>query len=80
MEHPYKFHTERVNSWPRWGVPCKICKKDLNTETRFAVRGEAPSSSIWLRGDDDNALYICESEMCFNMILLDVYTYIRLPY
>lgn len=80
MEHPYKFHTEHVN-WPgRWDVPCRICNKTLNGKTRFAVRGESYLSSIWLRGDDDNALFICESEICFTMILLDVDTYIRLPY
>lgn len=76
----YCFHVETVN-WPdRIGSSCPVCGTRLHYYNRVGIRGHSWLSDIWLRSEDGNALLICRSEVCFNMILLDVDKYIRLAF
>ena len=66
----YKFYKQEITWVTDKTSTCFICGNPLFV--RYGIRGYSPNSNIFLRDrKTGDALSICESDICFNMILLN---------
>lgn len=76
---PFKYSLEPLNRRDPFNIKgCFVCGNIL--KTGYGIRGESRYTSFWLRDGSDNAIFICESELCFNMIILSAEKYRRIPF
>lgn len=72
----YKFYKQEITWLTDKTSTCFICNRPLFVRYGIrgysSIRGYSPNGSIFLRDKRTNdALSICDSDICFNMILLN---------